>query len=32
EGGVNCVRVSFHVCNQDGEVTKILDALGKLAA
>jgi selenocysteine lyase/cysteine desulfurase len=32
EGGVNCVRVSFHVCNHDGEVTKILDSLKKLAA
>ncbi|MCX6563831.1 MAG: hypothetical protein NTU60_09525 [Candidatus Aminicenantes bacterium] len=31
EGGVNCVRVSFHVCNHDGEVTKILDSLKKLA-
>jgi selenocysteine lyase/cysteine desulfurase len=31
EGGVNCVRVSFHICNHDGEVTKILDSLKKLA-
>jgi selenocysteine lyase/cysteine desulfurase len=31
EGGVNCVRVSFHVCNHDEEVTKILDSLKKLA-
>jgi selenocysteine lyase/cysteine desulfurase len=32
EGGLNCVRVSFHICNSDGEVTKILDSLKKLAA
>jgi len=31
EGGANCVRVSFHVCNHDGEVTKILDSLKKLS-
>jgi selenocysteine lyase/cysteine desulfurase len=31
EGGANCVRVSFHICNHEGEVTKILDALGKLS-
>jgi selenocysteine lyase/cysteine desulfurase len=31
EGGVNCIRVSFHICNHDGEVTKILDSLRKLA-
>jgi selenocysteine lyase/cysteine desulfurase len=32
EGGLNSIRVSFHVCNHDGEVTKILDSLKKLAA
>jgi selenocysteine lyase/cysteine desulfurase len=32
EGGVNGIRVSFHVCNHDGEVTKILDSLKKLTA
>jgi selenocysteine lyase/cysteine desulfurase len=31
EGGANCIRVSFHICNHDGEVTKILDSLKKLA-
>jgi selenocysteine lyase/cysteine desulfurase len=31
EGGLNCIRVSFHICNHDGEVTKILEALKKLA-
>ncbi len=31
EGGVNCMRVSFHICNNDQEVTKILDSLKKLA-
>jgi len=31
EGGVNCIRVSFHVCNHDGDVTKILESLKKLA-
>jgi len=31
-GGLNSIRVSFHVCNHDGEVTKILDSLKKLAA
>jgi selenocysteine lyase/cysteine desulfurase len=31
EGGLNSVRVSFFVCNTDGEVTKILDSLKKLA-
>lgn len=30
EGGLNSVRVSFHVCNHDGEVTAILDSLKKL--
>jgi len=30
EGGVNGLRVSFHVCNTDAEVTKILDSLKKL--
>jgi len=32
EGGCNCIRVSFHICNHDGEVTQILDSLKKLAA
>jgi selenocysteine lyase/cysteine desulfurase len=32
EGGLNSIRVSFHICNHDGEVTKILDSLKKLAA
>ena len=27
EGGANCVRVSFHVCNHDGEVDRILETL-----
>jgi selenocysteine lyase/cysteine desulfurase len=31
EGGLNCIRVSFHVCNHDGEVDRILDALRKMA-
>jgi selenocysteine lyase/cysteine desulfurase len=31
EGGCNCVRVSFHISNHEGEVTKILDSLKKLA-
>jgi selenocysteine lyase/cysteine desulfurase len=31
EGGANCVRVSFHICNQDAEATKLLDVLGTLA-
>ncbi len=31
EGGVNCIRVSFHICNHEGEVAKILDSLKKLA-
>jgi len=31
EGGANCVRVSFHVCNHDGEVDRILDSLRGLA-
>jgi selenocysteine lyase/cysteine desulfurase len=31
EGGLNSIRVSFHVCNHDGEVTAILDSLKKLA-
>jgi selenocysteine lyase/cysteine desulfurase len=31
EGGLNCIRVSFHICNTDGEVTKILDSLKRLA-
>lgn len=32
EGGLNSIRVSFHVCNHDGEVTAILDSLKRLAA
>jgi selenocysteine lyase/cysteine desulfurase len=32
EGGVNCVRVSFHICNHDGDVAQILASLRKLAA
>jgi selenocysteine lyase/cysteine desulfurase len=32
EGNMNSIRVSFHVCNHDGEVTKILESLKKLAA
>jgi len=31
EGGLESIRVSFHVCNTDAEVTKILDSLKKLA-
>ena len=31
EGGANCVRVSFHVCNHDPEVDRILDVLRTLA-
>ena len=31
EGGLDSIRVSFHVCNTDAEVTKILDSLRKLA-
>jgi selenocysteine lyase/cysteine desulfurase len=31
EGGLNSIRVSFHICNHDGEVTKILESLRKLA-
>ena len=27
EGGLNCIRVSFHICNHDGEVDAILTAL-----
>lgn len=30
EGGMNCIRVSFHVCNDDSDVTKLLDSLKKL--
>jgi selenocysteine lyase/cysteine desulfurase len=32
EGGADCIRVSFHICNHEAEVTKILDSLKKLAA
>jgi selenocysteine lyase/cysteine desulfurase len=31
EGGLNCIRVSFHVCNYDGEVDKALETLRTLA-
>jgi selenocysteine lyase/cysteine desulfurase len=31
EGGLDLVRVSFHICNHDGEVAKILDSLKILA-
>jgi selenocysteine lyase/cysteine desulfurase len=31
EGGLNATRVSFHICNTDDEVTRILDCLGRLA-
>jgi cysteine desulfurase / selenocysteine lyase len=32
EGGCDCIRVSFHICNHDGEVDKILDSLKRLAS
>jgi selenocysteine lyase/cysteine desulfurase len=32
EGGMNCIRVSFHVCNYEEDVKKILESLKKLAA
>jgi selenocysteine lyase/cysteine desulfurase len=31
EGGLDAVRVSFHVCNTDADVTRILDSLKALA-
>ena len=31
EGGVNGIRVSFYICNQDSDVSQILEALGKMA-
>ncbi|MFH0990639.1 MAG: aminotransferase class V-fold PLP-dependent enzyme [bacterium] len=31
EGGVNCIRVSFHICNDDEDVTKILNSVKILA-
>jgi selenocysteine lyase/cysteine desulfurase len=31
EGGLNCIRVSFHVCNHDPEVDAMLEALHTLA-
>jgi len=31
EGGLNCIRVSFHVCNDGPEVDRILDVLRTLA-
>jgi selenocysteine lyase/cysteine desulfurase len=31
EGGLNCIRVSFHVCNHEPEVDRILAALRTLA-
>ncbi len=30
EGGLDAVRVSFHVCNTDAEASKILDSIRKL--
>jgi selenocysteine lyase/cysteine desulfurase len=30
EGGLNCIRVSFHICNQEGDVDKILASLKRL--
>ena len=30
EGGLNSIRVSFHINNHDGDVTAILDSLKKL--
>lgn len=30
EGGLNCIRASFHVCNHDGDVDRTLEALGRL--
>jgi selenocysteine lyase/cysteine desulfurase len=32
EGNMDCVRVSFHICNHEGEVTRLLDSLSRLAA
>jgi selenocysteine lyase/cysteine desulfurase len=32
EGNMDCIRVSFHICNHEGEVAKILDSLARLAA
>jgi selenocysteine lyase/cysteine desulfurase len=32
EGGCNGIRVSFHICNHDAEVAKILDSLKALKA
>jgi selenocysteine lyase/cysteine desulfurase len=31
EGGLNCIRVSFHICNHEGEVSKILKSLARLS-
>jgi selenocysteine lyase/cysteine desulfurase len=31
EGGLNCIRVSFHICNHEPEVDAILAALRQLA-
>jgi selenocysteine lyase/cysteine desulfurase len=31
EGGLNSIRVSFHINNYEGDVTAILDSLKKLA-
>lgn len=31
EGGANCVRVSFHVCNQEAEADRLLDVLRQFA-
>ena len=30
EGGLNCIRVSFHMCNHDPEVDRILASLRQL--
>jgi selenocysteine lyase/cysteine desulfurase len=31
EGGLNCIRVSLHICNHEGEVSKILESLARLS-
>lgn len=30
EGGLNCIRVSFHICNEEGDVVKTLQSIKKL--
>ena len=30
EGGCNCIRVSFHICNHEPEVDRILESLRQL--